>query len=161
VCYTGIALLTRAIEEELFMAYDLPMFQEMIQPMREELTQIGFEEIRTAEGIDRLFSEKQGVVMLVVNSICGCAAGIARPAIAEALRRGPRPDRLATVFAGQDVDATKRAREYFTGFAPSSPSIAFIKNGQFMNLIERRDIEGHTLEDVAAQVERNLVKYCQ
>ncbi len=143
------------------MAYDLPMFQEMIQPMREELTQIGFEEIRTAEGIDRLFSEKQGVVMLVVNSICGCAAGIARPAIAEALRRGPRPDRLATVFAGQDVDATKRAREYFTGFAPSSPSIAFIKNGQFMNLIERRDIEGHTLEDVAAQVERNLVKYCQ
>jgi putative YphP/YqiW family bacilliredoxin len=143
------------------MAYDLPMFQEMIQPMREELTQIGFEEIRTAEGIDRLFSEKQGVVLLVVNSICGCAAGIARPAIAEALSRGPRPDRLATVFAGQDVDATKRAREYFTGFAPSSPSIAFIKNGQFMNLIERRDIEGHTMEDVAAQVERNLVKYCQ
>ena len=130
------------------MPYDSPIFLEIIQPMRQELTQIGFEEVRSPEAVDAALA-RSGTTMVVVNSICGCAAGIARPAVAEALATAPRPDHLITVFAGQDVDATKRAREYFTGYPPSSPSVALMKDGQFKYLLERRQIEGHTVADVA------------
>lgn len=126
------------------MAYDSPIYMEIIQPMRDELTAIGFQETRTPEAVEAAITEQRGTMILVVNSICGCAAGIARPAIAEALQTGPAPDHLYTVFAGQDVEATQKARAYFTGFPPSSPSIAFFKDGQFVNLIERKQIEKHT-----------------
>ncbi len=130
------------------MPYDSPIFLEIIQPMRQELTQIGFEEVRSPEAVDAALA-RGGTTMVVVNSICGCAAGIARPAVAEALATSPRPDHLITVFAGQDVDATRRAREYFTGYPPSSPSVALIRDGQFEYMLERHQIEGHTVGDVA------------
>ena len=129
------------------MAYDSPMFLEIIQPMREELTQAGFQELRTPEAVEDAFS-KDGVTLCVVNSICGCAAGIARPAVAQAITVGPKPDHLVTVFAGQDVDATKKARTYFAGYPASSPSIAILKDGQFVYLMERHQIEGHSAHDV-------------
>ena len=130
------------------MAYDSPIFLEIIQPMREELTRIGFEELRTPEAVDEAFA-RSGLTMVVVNSICGCAAGIARPAVAEAIQRANRkPDHLVTVFAGQDVEATKQARTYFKGYPPSSPSIAFLKDGAFCSLIQRHQIEGHYAQDV-------------
>lgn len=138
------------------MAYDSPIFLEIIQPMREELTRIGFEELRTPEAVDQAFS-RPGTTMVVVNSICGCAAGIARPAIAQALAQARhKPDHLVTVFAGQDVEATKQARTYFTGYPPSSPSVALMKNGKFQYLMERHQIEGHTTQDVASALAEAL-----
>ncbi len=138
------------------MAYDSPVFTAIIQPMRDELTAIGFTEIHTPEVVDKVLTSHQGTMMLVVNSICGCAAGIARPAIAEAMANGPTPDHLYTVFAGQDVEATAQARTYFTNFPPSSPSIAFFKNGKFINLIERHQIEKHSKEDVTRLIVKEL-----
>lgn len=140
------------------MPYDSPMFLEIIEPMREELTRVGFEELRTPEAVDEAFAKK-GLTMCVVNSICGCAAGIARPAIAEAIARGPRPDHLVTVFAGQDVASTKQARSYFTGRAPSSPSIALLKDGQFVYLMERHQIEGHSGQEVMENLIAALKTY--
>lgn len=137
------------------MAYDSPIFLEIIQPMRKELTDIGFKELRSSQDVDNAFSEK-GVTLCVVNSICGCAAGIARPAVAQAIAEGPKPDHLVTVFAGQDVEATQHARAYFKGYAPSSPSIAVLKDGNFVTLIERNQIEGHTTEDVKQKVQHAL-----
>src|SRR5262252_9353018 len=102
--------------------------EEMILPMREELTRIGFRELRTPEEVDQLLQGGTGTTLVVVNSICGCAAGRARPAVAQAIAHDPRPDVLATVFAGQDRDATERARSYFEGYAPSSPSIALLRD---------------------------------
>ena len=138
------------------MAYDSPVFAAIIQPMRDELTAIGFSEVHTPEAVDEVLASHQGTMMLVVNSICGCAAGIARPAIAEAIAMGPAPDHLYTVFAGQDVEATAQARTYFTNFPPSSPSIAFFKDGKFVNLIERHQIEKHTKEDVTGLIVEEL-----
>ncbi len=138
------------------MAYDSPVFTEIIQPMRDELTAIGFSEVHTPEAVDEVLTNHQGTMMFVVNSICGCAAGIARPAIAEALTVAPAPDHLYTVFAGQDVDATAQARTYFTNFPPSSPSIAFFKDGQFVTLIERHQIEKHKKADVTSLIVQEL-----
>lgn len=140
------------------MAYDSPMFLEIIEPMREELTRVGFEELRTPEAVDEAFA-RSGLTMCVVNSICGCAAGIARPAVAEAITHGPKPDHLVTVFAGQDVESTKKARSYFTGRPASSPSIALLKDGQFVYLMERHQIEGHSSEDVTAGLVAALEKF--
>lgn len=137
------------------MAYDSPMYVEMIQPMRVELTSIGFQELHTPEEVEQAFA-KSGTTMVVINSICGCAAGIARPAIRTALETGSKPDHLVTVFAGQDVDATAQARTHFTGFASSSPSIAFLKDGKFTSLIERRQIEKHATQDVANLVREEI-----
>ncbi|MCI0181989.1 BrxA/BrxB family bacilliredoxin [Sulfoacidibacillus ferrooxidans] len=141
------------------MAYDSPIFLEIIQPMREELTQIGFQELRTPDEVTVAIENAKGTTLVVVNSICGCAAGIARPAIAAALEKGPQPDHRVTVFAGQDVEATKKVRTYFTNYAPSSPSIGFIKDGEFLYLLQRHQIEGHSMEDVTQQLVTAFEKY--
>ena len=134
--------------------------EEAIQPMREELTQLGFEELRTPEAVDDAVKNSNGTVMLVVNSICGCAAGKARPGIALALQNDIRPDKIATVFAGADIEATERARGYFTGYSPSSPSIGLLKDGQLVYMIERYQIEGKGPEQIADELKSAFEKYC-
>jgi putative YphP/YqiW family bacilliredoxin len=115
--------------------------EEFVKPMREELTRVGFREMRTAQDVDAALKDENRTVLVVVNSICGCAAGKARPALAQALTNGARPEVLTTVFAGQDQEATARARGYFAGYAPSSPSIALMRDGKVAFMLERRDIE--------------------
>lgn len=127
------------------MPYD-PM---MVAPMREELTRIGFQELRRPEDVDREMGRPERM-LLVVNSICGCAAGVARPGVALSLRHPGVPGRLATVFAGQDVEATARARSYFGGMPPSSPQVAILEGGKLLFLLQRHEIEGRTAEQVAA-----------
>jgi putative YphP/YqiW family bacilliredoxin len=127
--------------------------------MRQELVQVGARECRTAADVDAVVASP-GVVMMVVNSVCGCAAGKARPGIAEALKHANRPDVVATVFAGADVEATERARQYFTGMAPSSPSIALLRDGKLIYMIERRDIESRTAQAIADQLTMAFDKFC-
>ncbi|HEY6061752.1 MAG TPA: BrxA/BrxB family bacilliredoxin, partial [Gemmatimonadales bacterium] len=124
----------------------------MVQPMREELTRIGFEELRTPEEVDRVLGTEKATTLVVVNSVCGCAARNARPAAAIALQHPKRPARLLTVFAGQDADATARARGYFTGVAPSSPQMGLLKDGKLVYMLERRNIEGRPAADIAADL---------
>jgi putative YphP/YqiW family bacilliredoxin len=128
--------------------------------MREELTRIGVEELRTPEDVDRTLANSQGTVMVVVNSICGCAAGKARPGIAQALQHSVRPDKVATVFAGADIEATEQARSYFTGYEPSSPSIALLKDGKLVYMMERRQIEGRDAYQVASELTKAFEQYC-
>ncbi|HEX6201983.1 MAG TPA: BrxA/BrxB family bacilliredoxin [Thermoanaerobaculia bacterium] len=130
----------------------MPYSELLVKPMREELTTAGVEELRTAADVDRFMSEKSGTALLVVNSVCGCAAGMARPGVRQALADGPRPDRVATVFAGQDLEATARARGYFPDIPPSSPSIALFKDGELVRFVPRHRIEGRTAADVAADL---------
>lgn len=138
------------------------MYDEMIvAPMRQELTRLGIEETRTAAEVDAVLGEKKGTVLVVVNSVCGCAAGMARPAVAMALENETRPDRMITVFAGNDRDATARAREYFVGYRPSSPSIALLKDGQVVKMLERWNIEGRHAHDVAAELVSAFNEHCQ
>ncbi len=132
----------------------------LIAPMREELTRLGVRELRTAADVDEALTRTKGTVMVVVNSVCGCAAGKARPGVALALRHALRPDDVTTVFAGADVDATARARGYFTGYQPSSPSIALVKDGRLIYMMERRDIENQTAEAIAAQLTAAFEKHC-
>ncbi len=120
----------------------------LIAPMREELTQLGVKELRTPEQVDAAVRQP-GTLMIVVNSVCGCAAGTARPGVALALQHPVKPDVVATVFAGADIEATDRARGYFTGFAPSSPSVAILRDGKLVYLLERRHIENQTAEAIA------------
>ena len=134
--------------------------EEMVRPMREELTRVGFTELRTAAAVDDLLGRSKGTVLVVVNSICGCAAGKARPAIASALSQAARPDVLATVFAGQDSEATARARDYFTGYPPSSPSIALLRDGKLVYMLERRDIEGRDPFSIAEDLTSALDRIC-
>ena len=134
--------------------------EEFVQPMREELTRIGFQELRTAAEVDALLGNSKGTVLVVVNSICGCAAGRARPAVAHALSNGARPDVLATVFAGQDQEATAQARSYFTDYPPSSPSIALLRGGKLLYLLERHDIEGRMPEEIAHDLTRAFEQFC-
>jgi putative YphP/YqiW family bacilliredoxin len=134
--------------------------EEMVRPMREELTRVGFKELRTAAAVDALLGGWKGTVLVVVNSICGCAAGKARPAVASALSQAARPDVLATVFAGQDSEATARARGYFTGYAPSSPSIALLRDGKLVYMLERRDIEGRDPFSIAEDLTSALDRIC-
>ncbi|HEX3186900.1 MAG TPA: BrxA/BrxB family bacilliredoxin, partial [Pyrinomonadaceae bacterium] len=115
----------------------MPYPEIMIRPMREDLTRLGVEELRTAEAVDGAVKNSQGTLMVIVNSICGCAAGKARPGVALALQHDVKPDKVATVFAGADVEATERARSYFTGYRPSSPSIAILKDGELVYMLER------------------------
>jgi putative YphP/YqiW family bacilliredoxin len=126
----------------------MPYPEYLIAPMRQELTQLGARECRTAADVEDVV-KTPGVVMMVVNSVCGCAAGKARPGIALALQHERRPDTVATVFAGADIDATNRAREFFAGFAPSSPSIALLRDGKVIYMVERRDIESRPAEAIA------------
>ncbi|HMS10456.1 MAG TPA: BrxA/BrxB family bacilliredoxin, partial [Pyrinomonadaceae bacterium] len=121
----------------------MPYPEIMIHGMRAELANLGIEETKTSEAVAEAVTKTDGTLMVVVNSVCGCAAGGVRPGIAMALQASEaHPDRAITVFAGADIDATETAREYFTGYAPSSPSIGFLKNGQLVEMFERRDLEG-------------------
>lgn len=138
----------------------MPYSELMIRPMREELTRIGVEELRTSEDVDKTLANSEGTVMVVVNSICGCAAGKARPGIARALQHSARPDKVATVFAGADIEATERARSYFTGYEPSSPSIALLKDGKLVWMLERRQIEGRDAGQVANELTTAFDQYC-
>jgi putative YphP/YqiW family bacilliredoxin len=132
----------------------------LTQPMREELTRVGFRELKTPADVDQVVGTSAGVVMIVVNSICGCAAGRARPGIAEALKHGNRPDVLATVFAGAEVEATDRARQYFAGYGPSSPSLALLKDGKLLYMMERKNIEIRSAEEIAAELRAAFDKFC-
>jgi putative YphP/YqiW family bacilliredoxin len=132
----------------------------MIHPMREELTRIGVEELRTPEDVQKTIEGSKGTVMVVVNSICGCAAGKARPGIARALQHSVRPDKVGTVFAGADIEATEKARSYFTGYEPSSPSIALLKDGQLVYMMERRQIEGKDASQVANELIQAFDQHC-
>jgi putative YphP/YqiW family bacilliredoxin len=138
------------------------MYDEMIVgPMREELTRLGIQETRTVSDVDAVLGEKQGTVLVVVNSVCGCAAGNARPAVAMALESETLPDKMITVFAGNDREATQRAREYFVGFRPSSPSIALLKDGQVVKMFERWQIEGRQAHDLARELVEAFNEYCR
>jgi putative YphP/YqiW family bacilliredoxin len=128
--------------------------------MRQELTRLGVRELRTAEDVDTLLRGERGTVMVVVNSMCGCAAGKARPGIARALQHPVRPDVVATVFAGGDIEATERARSYFTGYPPSSPSVAILRDGKLVYMMERRQIENQTAEAIASNLTTAFDQYC-
>jgi putative YphP/YqiW family bacilliredoxin len=132
----------------------------IVRPMREELTCIGFREMRTREEVDLALKQEKRTVLVVVNSICGCAAGKARPAVAKALSHDARPEILVTVFAGQDREATDRARTYFTGYRPSSPSIALLHDGKVAFMLERCDIEGRDPYAIAQDLTRAFDRFC-
>jgi putative YphP/YqiW family bacilliredoxin len=142
------------------MSYEAYMNQ-VIQPMRDELTRIGFTELRTAEEVEQTLPNLKGTALIVVNSVCGCAAGLARPAVAHSLRHEVKPDHLYTVFAGQDKEATAKAREYFEGYPPSSPSFAIMKDGKLMTMIERHQIENNDLETISSLLTSAYDKYCR
>lgn len=139
-----------------------PMYDpNAVQPMRDELTFVGFQELLTPEQVDQAIEEsKNGTLLVMVNSVCGCAAGSARPGVTESLQHGIIPDKIATVFAGQDRAATEKARSYMTGVAPSSPSIALFKNGELVAMIERRHIEGQHPKGIASVLTGLYNKFC-
>jgi putative YphP/YqiW family bacilliredoxin len=137
----------------------MPYPELLIRPMREELTRLGVEELKSAEEVDRVLGES-GTTLVVVNSVCGCAARNARPAVAMALRHETRPDRAATVFAGQDLDATQRARNHFHGFPPSSPSIALMKDGELVFMLERHQIEGRDADQITDDLTEAFDRFC-
>jgi putative YphP/YqiW family bacilliredoxin len=132
----------------------------MVVPMREELTRLGIQELRTAEEVDRALVDQPGTTMVVVNSICGCAAGRMRPAVRVALQNANRPEKVFSVFAGQDLEATQRARALFTGYPPSSPSIAFLREGKLVAMVQRSDIEHREAADIAAELKGIFEKFC-
>ena len=138
----------------------MPMYPEvMCVPMREELTRLGIQELRTAEEVDKAV-QSPGTTMVVVNSICGCAAGRMRPAVRLALQNAMRPDHAYSVFAGQETEATERARSYFTGYPPSSPSIAILRDGQLVYMLPRRDIESREAPAIAADLKAAFDRFC-
>jgi len=132
----------------------------LVQPMRDELTRIGFEELRTPEQVDAALGTTKDTTLVLVNSVCGCAARNARPAAAIAIQQTQRPHKLLTVFAGQDADATNRARSYFTGYPPSSPQMGLFKDGKLVFMLERKNIEGRPAQDIAADLKAAFEKYC-
>lgn len=138
----------------------MPYPEMLIAPMRGEMTAMGATELKTAAAVDEAVKNTKGTLMLVVNSVCGCAAGKARPGIALALRHDKRPDVVATVFAGADIEATDRARGYFTGFPPSSPSVGILRDGKLVFMLERRDIESRSAEMIAAELTRAFDQVC-
>jgi bacilliredoxin len=140
---------------------DVPMYDpQLVGPMREELTRLGFQELRTPEQVDAALQDQRATTLVVVNSVCGCAAGRARPAAALALRHTRRPERLLTVFAGQDAAATARARGYFTGYPPSSPQMALFKDGRLVFMLERKNIENRNAPDIAADLTAAFDRFC-
>lgn len=138
----------------------MPYPEELIRPMREELRRLGIKETRTPQQVDDAITGSKGTVMVVVNSVCGCAAGKARPGIALALKHSIVPDHLITVFAGADVEAAERARYYLKGYPPSSPSIAILRDGKLLYMLERREIEGRDATEVAQQLITAFDKFC-
>ena len=127
---------------------------------RQEIAAAGYTELKTPEEVDEALNQK-GTTLVMVNSICGCAGGIARPAASHSLHFDKRPDQLVTVFAGQDKEATEKARSYFTGYPPSSPSFALLKDGKVLTMVERKDIEGHDLMAVVQKLQTSFDQYCQ
>jgi putative YphP/YqiW family bacilliredoxin len=135
--------------------------RDMIQPMRDELTRLGIKELRTPEEVVEHFEQAKGTALVVVNSVCGCAAGQCRPGVAKALQHDVKPDHLFTVFAGQDKEATAKAREYFAPYPPSSPSIALLKDGELVHMIERHQIENRSADEIAADLTRAFDEHCR
>jgi len=133
----------------------------LIIPMREELTKAGARELKTAAEVDAALADKSGTALVVVNSVCGCAAGKMRPGVRRALQSASRPDRVYTVFAGQDKEATERARRHFAGFPPSSPSLALFRNGELVHFVPRSEIESRTAEDIAQRLSAAFEQYCR
>ena len=142
------------------MTFEMYM-RDYIQPMRDELTRLGIKELRTPEEVVENFENAKGTALVVVNSVCGCAAGQCRPGVAKALQHDVIPDHLFTVFAGQDKEATAKAREYFAPYPPSSPSIALLKDGKLVHMIERHQIENRSAEEIAADLTRVFDMYCR
>jgi putative YphP/YqiW family bacilliredoxin len=138
----------------------MPYPEMFVAPMREELTRLGVVELRTPDAVDRAVTATPGTLMVIVNSVCGCAAGKARPGVALALRHGLRPDTTASVFAGFDIEATARARRYFNPYPPSSPSIALLKDGKLVYMMERRDIENRDASQIAGQLTAAFERFC-
>ncbi|MEP7383262.1 MAG: BrxA/BrxB family bacilliredoxin [Gemmatimonadota bacterium] len=139
------------------MMYD----EQLVAPIREDLTRVGFTELRTAADVDAALSTDTGTTLVVVNSVCGCSARMARPALRHAVEQAPnRPDHLTTVFAGQDAEATERARAYFTGYPPSSPSIALLKDGKLVYFMERWQIESRDAQAIAADLIAAFETHC-
>jgi putative YphP/YqiW family bacilliredoxin len=134
--------------------------ERFVTPMRQELTRLGVEEMRTPAEVDAKLKDAAGTTLVVVNSVCGCAARNARPAIASALQHGVKPDQITTVFAGQDTEAAARARSYFTGYAPSSPQIGLLKDGQIVFMLERFQIEGRSADEIAKDLVGAFDQYC-
>ena len=132
----------------------------LIAPMRGEMIAMGAKELKTVAAVDEAVKNTKGTLMIVVNSVCGCAAGKARPGIAMAMRNAVKPDVLATVFAGGDVEATDRARGYFAGYAPSSPSIGILRDGKLVYIMERRDIESRSADMIAADLTSAFDRVC-
>jgi putative YphP/YqiW family bacilliredoxin len=138
----------------------MPYPEMLIAPMRQELTRLGVQELRTAQDVEETLGAGEGTTLLVVNSVCGCAARNARPAIAMALEGDRRPARSTTVFAGQDVEATAKARGYLHGYPPSSPAIALLKDGDVAFMLERHQIEGRTAQEIAADLRNAFEQHC-
>ncbi len=138
----------------------MPYPEMMIAPMREDLVRVGFAEMRTPEEVDALLSTEKRTTLVVVNSVCGCAAAMMRPAVYMSLQGDKKPEVLTTVFAGQDLEATDRTRDYITGFPPSSPSIALFKDGELAYFLERHQIEGRRPEDIASDLSDAYEQHC-
>jgi putative YphP/YqiW family bacilliredoxin len=140
---------------------NLPMYDPtLVQPMRDELTRLGFEELRTADDVDAVLGKERATTLVVVNSVCGCAARNARPAAALALQHAAKPKRLLTVFAGQDAEATAKARSYFAPYPPSSPQMALFRDGALVFMLERKQIEGRPAAAIAADLTAAFDRYC-
>ena len=138
----------------------MPYPEQMVAPMRSELTSSGVQELRTTDEVDNFFAQKSGTSLVLVNSVCGCAAGSARPALKAAIANATRPDRVATVFAGQDLEATRRARELFGDVPPSSPSMALLKDGELVHFLPRHLIEGRDATSIAADLTAAFAEFC-
>lgn len=132
----------------------------MVHPMRQDLVRIGFQELRNKEAVTQALDAMDGTVLVAVNSVCGCAAGVFRPAVAMALRGSKQPDHKVTVFAGQDVEATAKAREQFVGYPPSSPSIGLLKDGDLVFMLERHQIEGRSAPEIATDLQAAFEEHC-
>jgi len=138
----------------------MPYPEFMVAPMREDLVKIGFTELRSPEDVDRILGEGTATTLVALNSVCGCAAGMMRPAVYLSLQGQKKPEVLTTVFAGQDMEATERTRDYITGYPPSSPSVALFKDGELVYFMERHLIEGRHPEDIAADLQAAYEEHC-
>jgi putative YphP/YqiW family bacilliredoxin len=134
--------------------------QEITNPMREEMVAMGAEELRTPDEVDMALRAQEGTALVVVNSVCGCAAGQCRPGVALSLQNGVKPDKIYTFFAGVDREATEKARSFFKGFVPSSPQVALLKDGKVVTMLERHNIENHTAEQVAEALRQAYAEHC-
>jgi putative YphP/YqiW family bacilliredoxin len=138
----------------------MPYPEMLVAPMRAELTNNGFTELKTADEVNQALSEKKGTTLVVLNSVCGCAAGSARPGVIRAINSGKHPEKMVTVFAGQDLEAVRKVREFMLPYPPSSPSIALFKDGDLVHFVERHHIEGRSAETIAANLQAAFEQYC-